>query len=192
MPAADVLEGTASNPLALPSNLCTASLFTVLCDFLYPVRMGQFPHVSIANIDHWEAVLKATAALQMEDTQQYILQKLQEDAPNIKSNAARILRLALDYDDNSISNLLFGALFVLAYRCQPISPTENVILGEKAITLVNYTRESVRCCFFLGKAKAKIQTNTSCDKENCKTAIFRKIIANMQTRPPPNRVVRDL
>ncbi|CAE6467661.1 unnamed protein product [Rhizoctonia solani] len=188
MPTSDDLEGTTEKPLVLPRDLCSASIFTVLCEFLYPERMGQFPHISISAIAHWEVVLKATAALQMEDTQMYILQKLQEDAPNIKSNAAKVLRLALDYDEGSNSDLLLGALFILAYRRQPITPRENTILGERATSLVNYTRESVRGCFFLNRARSKIQMSASCnDKEACRASIFRQIVANMQSRAT-NRV----
>ncbi|KDN33761.1 hypothetical protein RSAG8_13148, partial [Rhizoctonia solani AG-8 WAC10335] len=36
MPTNDDTEGTEENPLILPSDLCPAQSFTVLCKFLYP------------------------------------------------------------------------------------------------------------------------------------------------------------
>ncbi|CEL60471.1 hypothetical protein RSOLAG1IB_09664 [Rhizoctonia solani AG-1 IB] len=188
MPTNDDQEGTLEKPLVLSSDLCSASIFTVLCEFLYPERMGQFPAVSIAQIGHWETVLTATAALQMDDTQQYILQKLRDDASNIGPSAAKILRLALDYEEGPTSDLLLSALYILAYRRQPITSREIITLGERAANLVSYTRESVRCCFFLNRARSRIQVSTPCnEKDTCRASVFRQVIANMQCRAT-NRV----
>ncbi|CAE6421277.1 unnamed protein product [Rhizoctonia solani] len=142
-PTSDDTEGTEKNPLVLPSDLCSARSFTVLCKILYPAKMGCRPAISVKRVGEWEHVLRATVALQMTDTRTMILTRLNEDAPNIKSDTARLLRLYLDYEEAPAS-LRSACLRILACRRKQIAPDEVRILGDEGTCLVNHVREAVR------------------------------------------------
>ncbi|CAE6396516.1 unnamed protein product [Rhizoctonia solani] len=142
-PTSDDTEGTEKNPLVLPSDLCSARSFTILCKLLYPPKMGYCLNISVKRLGEWEHVLRATVALQMGDTRKMILTKLDEDTPNIKSDTARLLRLYLDYEEAPPS-LRSACLRILACRRKQITPDEVRILGEEGTCLVNHVREAVR------------------------------------------------
>ncbi|CAE6475961.1 unnamed protein product [Rhizoctonia solani] len=142
-PTSDDTEGTEKNPLVLPSDLCSARSFTILCKLLYPPKMGAHLSISVKQLKDWEHVLQATVALQMTDTRTLILKRLDEDTPNIKYDAVRLLRLYLDYEEAPPS-LRYTCLCILACRRRQITPDEVRILGGEGTCLVNYIREAVR------------------------------------------------
>ncbi|KAG8731534.1 hypothetical protein FRC11_003887 [Ceratobasidium sp. 423] len=187
MPTPDAVEGTEEQPLVLPSELCSAKVFDALCQFVYPESVGLFPGIKAKDLEVWERVLKATTVLQMDDTAQYIIRRLGEDFeyPHlIRSDAAKALRLITDYDTRPLSQIphLVIPLCVFSFRRQPISPKENLILGEKLSALVYHTREAVRDCFLWNQASLRntIHVNAACSvKDDCRSAIFQQIIGNM-------------
>ncbi|KAH7335659.1 hypothetical protein B0J17DRAFT_50402 [Rhizoctonia solani] len=143
MPTNDDTEGTEENPLVLPSDLCSARSFVILCKFLYPRTMGSQPVISVNKLEEWEPVLRATAALQMQETRKVILASLDKDMPNIKCDAAKLLRQVLNYAEDAPPSFLATCLRILAYRRKRITPEEINILGEKGTCLVNHARERV-------------------------------------------------
>ncbi|CAE6513942.1 unnamed protein product [Rhizoctonia solani] len=142
-PTSDDTEGTEENPLVLPSDLCSARSFTILCKLLYPAKMGTRLNISVKQLDEWKCVLQATVALQMTDTRKFILTRLDADTPNIQRDTAKLLRLSLDYDEAPPS-LFTACLRILAYRRKPLTPDEVNILGGEGTCLTNNAREKIR------------------------------------------------
>ncbi|KAG8723836.1 hypothetical protein FRC11_002287, partial [Ceratobasidium sp. 423] len=143
VPTNDDTEGTEGKPLVLSSDLCSARSFTILCKLLYPPKIGFRLTISVRQLDEWEPVLQATVPLQMDDTRKFILAELDKDTPNIKNNTARLLRLALEYEE-APSSLRVACLRILACRRKQITPDEVHTLGGEGTCLVNRVREAVR------------------------------------------------
>ncbi|KAF8671764.1 hypothetical protein RHS04_08051 [Rhizoctonia solani] len=182
-------DGTEEKPVLLPAGLCSSVAFKTICDFIYPESVGIFPTVTIDNLVGWESVLAATSILQMNSTTQCIMLNLTSASSQIhQSEAARFMRLVVDYDTRplSLATHLVAPLCTFAFRRRPLSPYEFSSMGEKVSALVHYTRESVRDCFLLDQAKwiGNIQTGLMCNqKERCRKAIFQQILENMVNKP---------
>jgi hypothetical protein len=150
--------------------------------------VGTLPDIKVKDLAIWESVLKAGAALQMDGMIRHIIQRLSDDSSQLlRSDAARFMRLVMDYDASfySLDTHLVGALCVFAFRRQPISSKEFSILGEKMSALAHHTREAVRDCFLLDQANliSLIQSDPTCSqKQDCRTAIFRNILENITTK----------
>ncbi|CAE6467669.1 unnamed protein product [Rhizoctonia solani] len=181
IPSNDDTEGTESNPMNVPHELCTDQSFTILCKFMYPKRMGYFLNVLAYDIDIWGHVLKATDALQMTDTRTIILDRLQGHEVNT-SNAVKFLQICMDYEETPRC-LIFKCLTILAYRRQRITPEEVGALGEKGTYLVNYTRERVLLTLALmatgGPLELEGEAKRLLSLGDRRFAILRRVIDNI-------------
>ncbi|KAJ1302366.1 hypothetical protein OPQ81_001180 [Rhizoctonia solani] len=110
-------------PLKLAKDLCSVETFTILCNLLYPKKVGVLPPILVGELDTWAPVLEATQALQMDGTQEYILAKFEEDRLNIPSVAARLLGLIVNYE-RVPEDLILHCIHSLVIRRGPILSLE--------------------------------------------------------------------
>ncbi|KAH7335656.1 hypothetical protein B0J17DRAFT_719256 [Rhizoctonia solani] len=125
----------------------------------------------------------------MQNIRENIWDGFNQDAPNIKFNAAKLLRLSMEYEE-APRNFTVACLRVLGYRCENITLDEVRILGEKATRLVNHTREKIRESLLMVQAglirpKAMSTNGLECNEHlGCKKIFFRRLIPNLSNNTP--------
>ncbi|CAE7185900.1 unnamed protein product [Rhizoctonia solani] len=120
-PSSDSHEGESDDrPLKLARDLSSIESFTILCNLLYPKKIGVLPPVLAGELETWAPVLEATQALQMDSAREYILSKLEEDRLNIPSVAARLLGLIINYEEASdVLKLEYNGVYLIHSRPYP-------------------------------------------------------------------------
>ncbi|CAE6466197.1 unnamed protein product [Rhizoctonia solani] len=132
-PSSDSHEGESDDrPLKLAWDLCSVESFTVLCNLLYPKKIGVSPPILVGELDTWAPALEATQALQMDSAREYILSKFEEGRLNIPTVAARLPGLIINYEEAS-DTLKLECIHSLVIRRGPILAPEARILGPSTM-----------------------------------------------------------
>ncbi|KAF8596124.1 hypothetical protein BDV93DRAFT_563667 [Ceratobasidium sp. AG-I] len=141
-PSSDDMEGTSDeSPLMLPTGLCSAQAFTMICKFLYQVVVGLLPTVTVKELDLWEPVLDATSALELLGTQNCIVKMLCADKKHFLSSTSRLLNLANRINHEELKWCCYYEFF---HRIQPLSFSECAVLGASDLSVITRIRELVR------------------------------------------------
>lgn len=142
------------------------------------------PAIQVKQLYIWEPVLEATMALQMPSIQRYILTKFEQDHANVAFDPVNLLSWAMR-SDAALDSLKLECFQILAYRRLSLSPTEGMILGVKAATLVMYVRERIRSMFISSDSLQRdIVPHSTCGtKSACQKHIFHQIVKNLTMDP---------
>ncbi|CAE6502052.1 unnamed protein product [Rhizoctonia solani] len=185
MPIGGSEEGASdSYPLCLPRDLCSAKSFTMLCQFIYPMEVGNLPTVQVKDFNAWEPVLEATLALQMPSIQRYIMANFELDGDNIALEAVNLLSWAIRCEA-PLEALRFECFRALAYRRRSLSQNEGMLLGAKTATAVMQIRERIRSLFIFSDALQKdVRPHSTCGTRTaCQKHVFQQIVKNLTMDP---------
>ncbi|CAE6349329.1 unnamed protein product [Rhizoctonia solani] len=131
------------HPLVLPAGVCSAETFGVICQFLYPRAVGVLPEILIQEQEKWDSVLQATIPLQMSGLRKHVLANFKGELHNNPGSAAKLLGMAVKYNDTP-NSLKLRCLYTLVFLRRAISATEFVALGENATSQVVAIRDRIR------------------------------------------------
>ncbi|KAH7332545.1 hypothetical protein B0J17DRAFT_709591 [Rhizoctonia solani] len=184
-PSSDTREGeTDDRPLRLSRDLCSIESFTLLCNLLYPKKIGVLPPVLAGELDTWAPALEATQALQMDSAREYILSKLEEDRLNIPSVAARLLGTIINYEEAS-DILKLECIHSLVTRRGPILAPEAQMLGPDTMAHVSSIRDRIRT-LAASRSWVAVPRHPLCKGEldsSCQFAIHAGVLANLRVDP---------
>ncbi|CAE6429917.1 unnamed protein product [Rhizoctonia solani] len=184
-PSSDNYEGSSDDhPLKLAQDLSSAENFTILCNLLYPKKIGVLPPVLAGELDTWAPVLEATQALQMDSAREYILSKLEEDRLNIPSVAARLLGLIVNYEEAS-DILKLECIHSLVTRRGAILAHEARVLGPDIMAHISSIRDRIRI-LAASRSWVAIPRHSLCKGEldsACQFAIHAGVLANLRMDP---------
>ncbi|CAE6420657.1 unnamed protein product [Rhizoctonia solani] len=184
-PSSDTREGeTDDRPLRLSQDLCSVESFTLLCNLLYPKKIGVLPPVLAGELDTWAPALEATQALQMDSAREYILSKLEEDRVNIPSVAARLLGIIVNYEEAS-DVLKLECIHSLVTRRGPILAPEARMLGPDIMAHVSSIRDRIRT-LAASRSWVAIPRHPLCKGElesSCQFAIHAGVLASLRIDP---------
>ncbi|CAE6502035.1 unnamed protein product [Rhizoctonia solani] len=185
---AETVEGQATSneqPLVLSADLCSAKTFELICDFMYPKAIGVYPAILIQEVEKWEAALQAAASLQMRGLRVHILTEFQGKIATNPTSAARLLGLAVGYDE-APNSLKLQCLYALVFLRRAVSSPEVACLGEGTTSQVVAIRDRIRILIATSPTYwSTIHRHYLCmEGPNCQTYIHEGVFNNIKNTDP--------